>query len=252
MKRSARALAILLALFTLLSAFPTASLAAAKVKTLQKNRWYNLWSEMRGHNEYKFKLSSDAIVKITWRNVVDWAGFSFSTRPSFQTGGLCEASIHERKGSVCVALAKGTYYLRFGYEVSEGRATPQAKVAVQKPVNKANYSKSRALSLSAGKTVQIAQTSNNSYERWYKIRLNRKKPVAIRCNGYIGSILLYDSGMNKISCSRNYLRIKSKKSLKAGTYYIRVKVPNEFEEADGVYPFGYSSRLGCYITLKWS
>ena len=88
--------------------------------------------------------------------------------------------------------------------------------------------------------MRIAQTTNNSYSRWYKLRLNRTMPVTIKAQyGYTDSIVLYN-------------RVKSKSSLKPGAYYIEVKVPREYDESTGFYQTGYSKRMGHFITVQWS
>ena len=254
MKRIHRTLALLLAALLLLGALPATALAATKVENLKKGHWYNLWNAIDRTVYYRFTLYSDSIVKISCRNVRDWAGFSLCTGPTHNKS-IGELSVYDGKSTSCAALPKGTYYFSMSYEVEResGDPTPQACVTVEKAVNKPNYSKGKAIALAANKTVRIAQTANNSYSRWYKLRLNRTMPVTIKAQyGYTDSIVLYNSASAKVKCSRTYNRVKSKSSLKPGTYYIEVKVPREYDESTGFYQTGYSKRMGHFITVQWS
>jgi len=252
MKQTSRVFALLLAALLLLAVIPAPSLAAARIVTMQKDYWYGLKSVKKDSTYYKLNLSSDSIVTVYWRNVNEWAGVTFYSRAS-GSAGICEASIHERNGSAAVALAKGTYYIRMGYDGEKGSSIPQVRVIVKKPVNKANYSKSKAVALSANTKVRIAQTDNNSYDRWYRIKLTKKKVVTLKApQHYTSSILLYNSKSEKIACKRGEYKIVSKNALSAGTYYIRVKTPNEFEEDDVFYSLGEDPKLGYLIILSWS
>ena len=251
MKRFFKALGLALALIMLLSMLTGPALAAAKVKTLQKGRWYTLPPQGGIDGLYRLKLGADSIVTVHWKGVSDWAGLRVLSRASY-SHGLCDASIHTTRGSASIALARGTYYLAMEHVGPEDAPSAGMKITVKKPVNRANYSKGSAAALAAGKTVAIAQTLDHSYDRWYRIRLKKRQSVTVSTPlGYSNCVSLLTAGLRTVGVSRSDTRLKSKKSLAAGTYYLRVKPPKYFEPFNEFYLVGEDPLLGNYMTLRW-
>jgi len=250
MKKMTRILALLLALLMLLAAFPATSLAASKVVTLKKGHWYTLRDEHDSAVYYKLTLSADSIVTFQWKGSTDYVGLDFCTNRS-GSGSFYHQSMFSGKGSCSTALVKGVYYLNMVTVGPEDEPRAKGMVTVKKAVNKSNFSLGGAVSLKAGKKLEIAQTPRNCYDRWYKIKLTRRQTVTVRTNaGYGRSVALFDGKMHQLACKYTGSKAVSKNSLKAGTYYIRIKAPKDFDlEGTGIDSEGH---LGRYISVTWS
>jgi len=103
----------------------------------------------------------------------------------------------------------------------------------------------KAVLLPKNKQVIVLQQGNMKYDRWYKIKLKKKKSITF--NSYnTARITMYDSKGKKIETtgdSDNEYERYSRNRLKKGTYYFKI---NYTYNSD--YDIDYNYLIS---TLKW-
>ena len=75
-----------------------------------------------------------------------------------------------------IALPKGTYYLGNPFFNVDNFAF---KYKLNKYVTKTNFKSSRAVTLLSGRKLAIIQLPGHNYERWYKIKVKKRKRIYI-------------------------------------------------------------------------
>lgn len=217
-----------------------------KYSALKADKWYNLKEEYP-KTVYKVKISDTSIVTINWRgnkngefHVVFYADKACSNE-AYST-----YYIHDTKGLEGFSLSRGTYYVLM--ENNAGVKSLQAKIRITKAVDKGNYSKAKAVSLAANRTVQIAQSPDCCYTRWYRIKLTKKQSVTITTSDYdANKVFMFGADMKLIKCAKGDSKVVTDNNLSAGTYFIRV-VP--FAPFSSQYEYE-NEYAGDYMTLKW-
>ena len=243
MKHMQRTVALVLAMAMVMAAFSTAAFAADRynVETLKKGTWYKIPNYDNIKTIYKLALSADSIITIKRKGNDSGAAYVL-----FYTDKKCDgSSINDDyySGTEIFSLAKGTYYIKMYDDWSE-YTNMQVKITVQKAVNQSNYCRAKAVSLKPNKTVKIAQTSDYCYDRWYRITLNTKKTVTITTDEHMaGYIRLYDSRMQKVTCTSGSRKVITEYPVKKGTYFVRVISPDDYDVGEYV---------GTYMTLSWN
>ena len=247
MKRYRNLLILALVLMLLCSA-PSMAASPNRVKTLKTNTWFNIPNTDSADN-YKLKLNADSIVTFSWRRCTDYVGLILNDSPS-GGGYLYQIEAFTAKGSQAIALSKGTYYIAVEQVGPDDEPPAQGKFTVEKAVNQKNYSRSTAISLASGKTLKIAQTPANSYDRWYKIKLNKTQVITVATNAGNGKrVTIYNAKGRKLACKTSSRETVTKSKYKAGTYYIRVATPNAFGQ-DGANQESYE-RVGRVQMVSW-
>ena len=141
-----------------------------------------------------------------------------------------------------VALEAGDYYISF-YNVAK------AKVTLPAAVNKANYCRSKAISLASGKAVTIVQTPDIDYNRWYKISLTKAKVLKLTSNKSVYVTVFNAKGakcpLGSYNSSTKSCTTNNK--LTKGTYYICVHANNFYSSTGSAY-----DKKGEYVVMKWS
>ena len=183
-------------------------------------RDYSHWDTV-----YKLIIKKDSIMTISWVN--NTAGLAiklYSDKNCTDEFSTIYAISGPKKGRACRALGKGTYWITFS-DLSDNYEQSRAKfkLDIEASVNRPNYCAAKAISLASGKTIKIAQTPFHRYDRWYKIKLDKKKQIKIVTTyGGPDYVYIYDSDLNYIdTMNGSTTRITEKKQPK-GTYYICV------------------------------
>ena len=105
----------------------------------------------------------------------------------------------------------------------DGKESGQVKFSAIKAVavNKPNYCLGRAITVKAGKKVEIAQTKRDNYYRWYRIKLPNTQSITFSgLNKY--DFTLYDRNLNEISCSNRGDVCVTQGMQPKGAYYLEV------------------------------
>lgn len=98
--------------------------------------------------------------------------------------------------------------------------------------------------------MKIAQTPANSYDRWYKIKLNKTQVITVTTNSGNGKrVTFFNSKGRKLGCKTSSREAVTKSKYKPGTYYIRIATPNAFGQ-DGANQESYEC-VGRVQTVKW-
>lgn len=253
MKKMRKLLAMLLVLVTVLTIVPVSASAATSYLVIKSGKTFSLKTELNAsrvenNHYYKLTLTTDSLVKFAWsgntKNGAYVEIYADSARSKRVTG--LSTLYGNASGSETLALGKGTYYINMydGYCSASTTATTKMTVTVtnQSEVNRSNYCRANALTLSSGKWIKIAQTPHYSYGRWYKITTTKSQKIHINANkSYEYYFRIYDKNMNLITMDGSS-PATTKTTCAAGTYYIYV---------DDVSYFGDTNRLGVYINFKW-
>ena len=195
---------------------------------------------------YKFTVPSGKYVELTCVPVAgkySYAGFYTKAKYSstYRVGSLDDKKDTRKTWTGRIALEPGTYYVSFSN-------VTKAKLSLLTSPNKANYCRSKAISLASGKVVTVVQTPDTDYNRWYKISLTTAKVLKISANGYPNAYVYTKSGakvnLGSYSSSTGYLTSTSK--LAKGTYYICIRA-NNYVSSGNAY-----DKKGEYLTFKWS
>lgn len=255
MKHVRKLIVLLLVIATLATVLALPAEAASitvtsgKTYSLKTDYSYNSNGDrVKNNTYYKLTLDADSVVKVAWsKNSANKANIIFYSNSARDKTVRYVNTTDKASGSENLALKKGTYYLDMydGYSNSGYTATTKVTITVTPvtEINKTNYCKAKAASLSKDTYVTVAQTPNYSYARWYKIKLTAKQVVTIYTNENMGyNVRLYDSSLNRISCTAGSKKVVSQDKLAAGTYYVYV-IETSY--------FGGQGRLGEYIRLKW-
>ena len=242
MNRFQKHLALLLTAMLLLAALPVAGLAASyKVETLKLNQWYKLQEYSSDMTIYKLRVSGETIVSFSWKGVKTNSNYSGVRIYHDKT---CNDSIgyedidDTSSGSSAFVLYSGTYYI----QMYDGKESGKIRFSTKKAsaINKSNYCLSKAITVKAGKKVEIAQTRNNNYYRWYRIKLSKTQTITF--NGIRKyDFTLYDSNLNTLSCSNRDDVCVTEGMQPKGTYYLAI------ERSD----VSYLKQKGDYIAFSW-
>jgi len=214
------------------------SASAAQVLKLKTDEWFTADNWDKEH-VYKLTVTADAILTCEWKDSISMLICNLYEEPECVTKRGYIGGHTSKNGSESIAVSKGVYYVQVF--TSTSYADKQVKFTLARAVNKKNYCRSKALALSSGKTVKIAQTVDHCYNRWYKITLNQRKKVTVKTNKS-SSVSLYDPKLKTIECTRNDKSLVTNDKLKKGVYFIRVSY----------WPSGVYLRGGEYITIKWN
>lgn len=223
MNRTRKLVALMLAFLLLLASLPVAGLADSfKVQTLKLNQWYNLQDYSSNMTIYKLKVTGDTIVSINWKNIKTNNNFAYlsinrdkSCDDTIASSGIYDTS----SGTLGFVLYSGTYYIN----MYDGKESGQVKFSTKKAVivNKPNYCMGRAITVKAGKRVEIAQTKRDNYYRWYRIKLSNTQSITFSGLGQY-DFTLYDRNLNEISCSNRGDVCVTQGMQPKGAYYLEV------------------------------
>lgn len=210
-----------------------------------------------GESTYKFEVDKTAAIKISFFNInssvarMNYTILDKNKKELFEpralTGWSSVASIRN-DGKTCryTALDKGTYYVKLGAELKEGRNCDKPfdiKISKTAVKEKSGDKKSNAVKIVKGKTVKGTLTLNKKDEDWYKFSVSSKQTVKFTAGiklspgnlesddfpGADVSINLCDSKGKVIEYvavgvtqNPDISGIILKKKIKKGTYYIQV------------------------------
>ncbi len=213
----------MVAILLLLAALPSAGLADSyKTETLKLNQWYHLRNYLDATTIYKLKVAGDTVVVFNWKNINREDDLA---EIGIYRDNRCKDSIEyialgkARSGSNGLLLYSGTYYISMSDEYRQGQVKASTKKAVT--INKPNYCMGRAITVKAGKKVEIAQTKNDNYYRWYRIKLPKTQSITFSgLSEY--TFTLYDRNLNEISCSDRGNVCVTQGLQPKGTYYLEV------------------------------
>jgi len=241
MNRTRKLVALLLAVLLLLATLPAAGLADSfKVQTLKLNQWYNLRPYSDNMTIYKLKVTGDTIVSFTWKGIMteSWSSLHIYRDKSCDDD-IAYCSIYEATtGSDTFVLYSGTYYIQMYDSKESGKVKFSTKKAVT--VHKPNYCMSKAITVKAGKKVEIAQTKSDNYYRWYRIKLSRTQSITFSgLDQY--EFTLYDRNLNEISCSNRGDVCVTQGMQPKGTYYLEINRASLYE----------LSETGKYTAFSW-
>lgn len=206
------------------------AMAATTTKTLKQNAWYTQKANA-GYVYNKITVPNDGYITITveknsksdyvWIDLYD-SKKSYIAEPVYNSD--------DKKVVVNYPVRKGTYYLE-----GVGYRAYKYKWKFTKTVNKTNYSASKAISLNANKEVIVVNTPKDSYDRWYKIKLTKKKSIECWITGN-DSAYIYDDELESVemrydSDEKCYY---SSKKLAKGTYYVRIAANHYFNSRNKI------------------
>ncbi len=217
------------------SCMPVMASTNRKIVTMPKGSWKTMVyggdaSSNYSYYYYKIVIPSDGYITLKKYS----ASSSVSIYDSKFNNVNSDLYSNSSTKTISVGVKKGTYYLKCGYGGAKAKYT---FTAVKR---KANYSKKTAVSLKSGKKVNIVQTNDYNYSRWYKIKTTSKKYIKVASKTPV-YIELYDKNGKYVSISTNSSYITSYKKLSAGTYYIKVTTKTSFETGKANYTY-----------IKWS
>ena len=241
MNRTRKLVALMLAVLLLLAALPAAGLADSfKVQSLKLNQWYNLRPYSDNMTIYKLKVTGDTIVSFSWKGIkADTWAYLGICRDKSCNDGIAYRSISEAaSGSDAFVLYSGTYYIQMYDRKESGNVKFSTKKAVT--VNKPNYCMGRAITVKAGKKVEIAQTKRDNYYRWYRIKLSKTQSITFNGIDHY-DFTLYDRNLNEISCSDRGDMCVTQGMQPKGTYYLEVDRASLYELA----------QKGEYTAFSW-
>ncbi len=116
-------------------------------------------------------------------------------------------------------LPKGTYYF-INYD------SYKIRWKFIKTPDSSNYCRVKAKKLTSGKKETIVFSDGYEYDRWYKVVLNKKKPITVNIKGldgdYTDNFKVYSSKGENIPCPELDINKYRTRSLAKGTYYIKV------------------------------
>ena len=178
MNRTRKLVALMLAVLLLLATLPAAGLADSfKVETLKLNQWYSLRDYSSNMTIYKLKVTGDTIVSFNWKGIKkdSWSDMYIYRDKSCNDEIAYRSISNAASGSDAFVLYSGTYYI----QMYDGKESGKVKFSTKKPVtiNKPNYCMGKAITVKAGKKVEIAQTKRDNYYRWYKIKLLKTQSI---------------------------------------------------------------------------
>ena len=200
-----------------------------KVVSTKQNTWYVPKTFTYSHNGndiistfYRYKINVPANYYITLSLKKTNGGiYIYNSLTTNWEKYFMGYDSYSGKKTFNIVLPKGIYYFgNYGYSSNSVGAF---KYKFTKYVNKANYKASKALAWNAGKKVTIVQSPGHNYERWYKVRLTKKKRITVYG---AENIELYDAKHQYVEMTGNEYSdgtvFSSYDKLKAGTYYIRI------------------------------
>ena len=236
MNQTRKLVALLLTTVLLLAVLPVNGFAAYKVASLKLNQWYNIRDQYSSNMTiYKLKVTGTTVVSYSWKNSRSSGnyGYVYVYGDKACTKYIDFVDIAQaNSGSGAFVLYTGTYY----FQMYEYKESAKIKFATRKAatVNKANYTRSRAIALKAGKKAEIAQTKADNYVRWYKITLPKKKKITFYgLESYMFS--LYNSKLDRVSCTTKGKNSVTDKAQAKGTYYLMVNsdsLPNLIKKGE--------------------
>ncbi len=241
MNRTRKLIALMLTILLLLAALPAAGLADSfKVQSLKLNQWYGLRPYSDNMTIYKLKVTGDTVVTFNWKGIKTntWAYMGIYRDKSCDDEIAYRSISEAASGSDAFVLYSGTYYVRMYDDKESGKVKFSTKKAAT--VNKPNYCMGRAITVKAGKKVEIAQTKSDNYYRWYRIKLPKTQSITFSGLGQY-DFTLYDRNLNEISCSDRGEVCVTQGSQPKGTYYL------EIDRAS----LSYLTQKGEYTAFSW-
>lgn len=218
MNRTRKLIALMLAVLLLIATLPTAGLADSyKVETLKLNQWYRFQDYDENMTIYRLKVSGETFLNYSWKNGHD--GSLYVYRDKACEDRVAYTDIEETTGSSAFVLYSGTYYIILSDDSERTKIKFSAKKVAT--VNKPNYCLGKAITVKAGKKVEIAQTKSDNYYRWYRIKLSKTQSITFSgLDEY--DFTLYDRNLNKISCSDRGNVCVTQGLQPKGTYYLEI------------------------------
>ena len=186
---------------------------------------------------YKLTIPQDSLVTITYQGTSDYSWIYFYTDQACKE---YVEGVNGAKGTIHVVLGDGVYYIRFSKanDIATFIITPQSQI------NNNNFSKSKAQSLKTNTWVEIINSPNHTYNRWYKIKLTKKQKVKITTSEDAGyNVTIYNAKNKRVSVADGAKTIVTQKKLPKGTYYICVKCINRSY-------LNIASSMS-YLQMKW-
>ena len=209
---------------------------AYKAIATKQNTWYKPKSENETYSysekndvftttytyyRYKFTVPANYYMTLTIKGSNYTSLEIYKALKAKNDNDYCGSYDHSNSSAKTfnIALPKGTYYFCSDYNFGK----LAFKYRLYKYVNKPNYKSTKALNWKANKKLAIVQMPGHNYERWYKIKLTKKKRIYI---WGANDVDLYDAKRQPLQVSSNNnsdsYTYYSYNKLKAGIFYIRV------------------------------
>ena len=217
---------------------------AATIKTFTDGKTVAL--KKSGAVTYKYVLDDDALVEINY--AYNNSGRTYIGVYTDKNLSKYVASIYPStaSGKQFYALQKGTYYLDMYEGGQYWSGTPTAKVKITSTpassINKDNYCRKKAQTITAKKWVKVVQSPNYEYDRYYLIKLTKTQKINIDVPaGSTYNFYIYEGKtLNSVSLSRGKQTITSENKYAAGTYILVIRA-GSFN----------TYRLGDFYQFKW-
>lgn len=241
MNLTRKPVALMLAVLLLVAALPSSGLADSyKVEPLKLNQWYRFQDYDEHKTIYKLKVSGETVLNYTWKN--GKYGYLAVYRDKDCEDRVISIDIEDAIGSSAFVLYSGTYYIKLYDDYERTKIKFSTKKAAT--VNKPNYCLGKAITVKAGKKIEIAQTRNSNYTRWYRINLPKTKTITLSFTSnyyYIDEYFtLYDRNLNELYCTKRKGAYVTQGLQPKGTYYLKITLSSEsglMETGDYLYFF---------------
>lgn len=232
-------ISIVVALFMLALSAVTI-MAASSEKKAEANKWV----KTNESTYYKVTLKNDGCLSLSASRAANASWMSVDMYKK-KGGRYIYVSMpvytNDKSKTQKFAIEKGTYYFKV-----DGAA--KIKYKFTKEPYKTNYCANKAILLKKNKTVDIVNTPNNTYDRWYKIKLTKKQVLKYwvkDANGVSVDVAVYDSNMAPIYMTgdnEDTTLYRSHGKLKKGTYYVCIS---------GYIKDAALDNRATYTTFKW-
>ena len=225
MRSCKRVVSLLFVFIALFCFIPVSAFATDGTETLKLNTWY----DMKGYSSnqvYKIKISTDTVLIANWKNNTETDNYAsinvYADKECQKTVGNNLMGLKAKvSGSSGIVLYSGTYYIKMIDFNVEKKVKVKFQKKQVKSINKPNYCLATAISLKAKKKAVFAQTIQNNYQRWYRIKLTKNQVISIYGNfKYMNSCVLYDSNFNTIRYTEGNDGIVTDGIQTKGTYYL--------------------------------
>ncbi len=195
-----------------------------------------------GAIHYKMVIEKDCYLQLSWANNTSKLATVTLYADKGNNDQVHWTWLDTEKGKEYVSLKAGTYFVEMG----DSRQLCKIKFSWTPAykLDQGNYCVAKAKNLSAGTTVNVAQTPTIDYTRWYKIKLTKNQKVTIKTPyGYSSYVSLYSPSWQSYQFNTNSdgtQKVTTDK-LTTGNYFIAVRACNSYTEG----------RKGVFISFSW-